>query len=175
MVAVTCCRTATRSWAASFGRPLAAGGEVPAFTSQKSQSERPRGTLGTFDQRIACRSGSRSGRSRCIAWCRIIWNIITRNEITNSRTICCCCRSLLGRRVREAQSVVESGSAAYSNITAATSISIFYHKGSIFYHKGSQLTKVAYFAPRSSLGTCTVNLRPPRDSSAASIRINLAV
>jgi hypothetical protein len=58
----------------------------------------------------------------------IIWNIITRNEITKARTICYCSRSLLGRQVREAQSVVESGSAVYSNITAAPP-EYFYHKG----------------------------------------------
>jgi hypothetical protein len=40
-----------------------------------------------------------------------------RRGTTKARTISCCSRSLCLRQVREAQSVVESGSAAYSNTT----------------------------------------------------------
>jgi hypothetical protein len=58
--------------------------------------------------------------------CRIIWNIITRNAITKVRTISCCFRPVWARQVREARSVVGSGSAAYSNITAAPH-EYFYH------------------------------------------------
>ena len=58
----------------------------------------------------------------------IIWNIITRNAITKARIISCCFRPVGGRQVREARSVVGSGSAAYSNITAAPH-EYFYHTG----------------------------------------------
>jgi len=60
--------------------------------------------------------------------CRIIWNIITRNAITKARIISCCFRPVWGRQVREARSVVGSGSAAYSNITAAPH-EYFHHTG----------------------------------------------
>jgi hypothetical protein len=52
-----------------------------------------------------------------------------RNHLTTkARIISCCSRSLRGRQVREARLVVERGSAAYSNITAAPH-EYFYHTG----------------------------------------------
>src|SRR5215831_12746033 len=50
------------------------------------------------------------------------------DAITKARTISGCFRPVWGRQVREARSVVGSGSAAYSNITAAPH-EHFYHTG----------------------------------------------
>src|SRR5215831_8600937 len=57
----------------------------------------------------------------------VLLSCITRNETTKARTICCCSRSLQGRQVRGARSVLESGSVAYSSITAAPH-EYFHHK-----------------------------------------------
>jgi hypothetical protein len=60
------------------------------------------------------------GRDRYGASCPISWSIITKKETTKAKTISCSSLSLLRVRwVRKAQSAVESGSVAYSNITAA--------------------------------------------------------
>src|SRR5215831_1008964 len=50
--------------------------------------------------------------------CPISWSIIIKRETTKAKTIVCSSPPLCRRQVREARSVVESGSAAYSNITA---------------------------------------------------------
>src|SRR5262249_11398236 len=48
----------------------------------------------------------------------VLLSCITRKETTKARTICCCPPSPYLKQVREAQSVVASGSVAYSSITA---------------------------------------------------------
>src|SRR5215813_8893463 len=50
--------------------------------------------------------------------CPISWSIIIKRETTKAKTIVCSSPHLCRRQVREARSVVESGSAAYSNLTA---------------------------------------------------------
>jgi hypothetical protein len=88
---------------------LAAGGvKCTPIPSEKSESERPRGTLGLFHQ-----------RGRSIVSCPISWFIITNRETTKAKAIFYSSPPLCRRQVREARSVVESGSAAYSNTTAA--------------------------------------------------------
>src|SRR5215831_19162054 len=48
----------------------------------------------------------------------LLLSCITRKETIKARTICCCSPSLYLKQVRETQSVVASGSVAYSSITA---------------------------------------------------------
>src|SRR5215470_10551489 len=53
--------------------------------------------------------------------CPISWSIITKRETTKARTIFCFFPSLLCKiAMRHVRSAVESGSAAYSNITAVS-------------------------------------------------------
>src|SRR5215813_6556604 len=74
--------------------------------------------------------------------CPISWSIIIKRETTKAKTIFCSSPHLCRRQVREARSVVESGSAAYSNTTAGL------HE--YFLHTG--LTLFADFAHAFSLG-----------------------
>jgi hypothetical protein len=74
--------------------------------------------MGTFDQRGMPIAADPVRREVVAALGVELSKTNTRNETTNVRTISCCSRSQWRRQVHEARSVVESGSAGYSNITA---------------------------------------------------------